>query len=184
MPLTSKIGRAAWRSVTILGLGLGLGVALGGCSWISGEYADVKCPAAGVVGGIGTVSRFDGRGTGFVNLASRASLSEVKSDCAVDSGGVTVNVTVTTLAELGPAATGRTVDFPYFVAVTDGHDKVVAKRVFANGISFKSNLDRAGGKDTLSERIPLANPKQADRYHVVIGFQLTEEELAYNRSQH
>ena len=61
----------------------------------------------------------------------------MKSDCAVDSGGVTVNVTVTTLAELGPAATGRTVDFPYFVAVTDGHDKVVAKRVFANGITFQ-----------------------------------------------
>jgi hypothetical protein len=180
MPLTSQIGRAAWRIVTILGLG----VALSGCSWFSSDYADVKCPAAGVIGGIGTVSRFDGHGIGFANLASRASLSEVKSDCQIDSAGVTVTVTVSTLAELGPAATGRTIDFPYFVAITDSHDKVVAKKVFANGITFKSDLNRAGGRDTLSEHIPLANPKQADRYHIVLGFQLTEDELAYNRTLH
>jgi hypothetical protein len=178
MPLPFQTGRAARRLVIVFGLGL----ALGGCSWVSGQYSDVKCPGAGVVGGIDTVSRFDGHGTGYVNLADRATLGGVKSDCSVDSSGVSVTVSMSTVAELGPQASGRTIEFPYFVAITDAHDKVVAKRVFANSVTFKPNDNRAGSQDTITERIPLSNPRDADRYHVVLGFQLTEDELAYNRT--
>ncbi len=180
MPFSSPTGRAARRIVFLLGLNL----ALGGCSWISGQYSDVKCPAAGVVTGIDTVARFDGRGTGYVNLADRATVGGVTSDCTVDSTGVSVTVSLSTVAELGPTAPGRSIDFPYFVAVIDGHDKTIAKRVFPNTVTFKPNENRAGTQDTVTERIPLADPKQADRYHVVVGFQLTEQELAFNRTQH
>lgn len=184
MPFSSPTGRAARRIVLLLGLNLGLGLALGGCSWVSGQYSDVKCPGAGVVAGIDTVARFDGRGTAYVNLADRATVGGVKSDCNIDSGGVSVTVSLSTVAELGPTAAGRTIDFPYFVAVTDGRDKVIAKRVFQNTITFKPNENRAGTQDTVTERIPLADPKQADRYHVIVGFQLTPEELAHNRTLH
>ena len=184
MPFSHHTGRAVRRFVLLLGLNLGLGLALGGCSWVSGQYSDVKCPGAGAVSGIDTVARFDGRGTAYVDLADRATLSGVTSDCSIDSSGASVTVTLSTLAELGPMAPGRTVDFPYFVAVIDAHDKVVAKRVFQNTITFKPNENRAGTRDTVTERIPLADPKQADRYHVVVGLQLTQEELAFNRTQH
>lgn len=184
MPFSFPIGRAVRRITLLLGLNLGLGLALGGCSWVSGQYSDVKCPGAGVVSGIDTVARFDGRGTGYVNLADRATVGGVKSDCNIDNGGVSVTVSLSTVAELGPTAAGRSIDFPYFVAVTDGHDKVVAKRVFQNTVTFKPNENRAGTQDTVTERIPLADPKQADRYHVIVGFQLTPEELAYNRTLH
>jgi hypothetical protein len=180
MPVIFPTGRVARHVATFLGLGL----ALSGCSLVSGDYDNVKCPATGVVGGIGNVSRFDGLGTGFADLAYRASLSETQSDCSVDKDGVTVTVTVSTIAELGPAAPGRTTDFPYFVAIADATDKIIAKQVFANPITFKPDRNRAGSRDTLSQRIALANPKDADRYHVVLGFQLTEDELAYNRTRH
>lgn len=180
MPVILPIGRALRHFAVLLGTGL----ALGGCSLFAGDYDNVKCPAVGVVGGIGSVSRFDGQGTRFTDLAYRASLSETHSECSVDKDGVTVSVTVSTLAELGPAAASRTVDFPYFVAITDTHDKVIAKQVFANNVTFKPDRNRTGSRDTLSQRIPLANPREADRYHVILGFQLTEDELAYNRTQH
>jgi len=188
MPFSFSNGRAARRLALLLGVNLGLGVglsvALGGCSLISGQYSDVKCPGAGAVGGIDTVARFDGQGTAYINLADRATLGGIKSDCNVDDTGVSVIVTLSTVAELGPTAPGRAIDFPYFVAVTDTHDKVVAKRVFKNTITFKPNENRAGTEDTVTERIPLSNPRQADRYHVIVGFQLNEDELAYNRAQH
>jgi len=177
-----QTSRALRRLAPVFGLGLGL--ALGGCSLFEGEYSDVKCPAAGVISGIDTVSRFDGHGTAYINLADRATLGEIKSDCSVDEAGVSITVSVSTIAELGPGAAGRTFDFPYFVAITDPHDKVVAKRVFTNSVTFKPNENRAGTRDTVTERVPLANPRQATRYHVVLGFQLTEDELAFNRTQH
>jgi hypothetical protein len=179
MPFSHPTGRAVRRFVLLLGVTL----SLGGCSWISGQYSDVKCPGAGVISGIDTVSRFDGRGTAYINLADRATIGGVKSDCNIDDSGVSVTVSLSTVAELGPTAPGRTIDFPYFVAVLDQHDKTVAKRVFQNSITFKPNENRAGTADTVTERIPLSNPKTADRYHVVLGFQLTEAELAYNRTQ-
>jgi hypothetical protein len=172
-------GRALRRVAAFLGFGL----TLGGCSLVSGDYDNIKCPATGVVGGIDTVSRFDGHGTGFVDLAYRARLSETQSDCDIDKDGVTVTMTVQTTAELGPAATERSADFAYFVAVTDTNDKIVAKQVFANPVTFKPNQNRAGTLDTFTQRIPLANPKQADRYHVILGFQMTGSEMEYNRTE-
>jgi hypothetical protein len=160
---------------------LSLSTALSGCSLIEGKYADVKCPQAGILGQLSAVSRFDGHGTAFSNLGYRASLGDLTSECKVNNEGVTVNVTVSTLAEIGPAASGRSAEFPYFIAVTDENDKIVAKRVLPNEITFKSNQSRAGARDTDNERIPIPDPKDAAKYHVVIGFQLTPDELAYNR---
>lgn len=166
-------------------------LALAGCSAASDVKdfvfepldTDAKCPDSGVVGGIGRVTRFDGRGTGFVNQTYSATLTEVKSDCSYENNGVTVKLSVQTLAELGPAAPGRSVDLPYFVAVTDKQDKIVAKKVFSNTVSFAGNQNRGGGIDTLTEHVPLTKPRDGETYHVILGFQLSQDELAYNRSQ-
>jgi hypothetical protein len=173
---------AMTRFCPIARLLAGAMILLSGCSAIEGDYANVKCPDTGVISGLGTVSRFDGVGNGFANLAYRASLTKEKSDCAVDAGGVTIMLTLSTLAELGPTAPSRSADFPYFVAVTDDDDRIVAKRVFANQVIFKLDKARTGAEDAISERIPLADPKLASRYHVVLGFQLTDMELAFNRA--
>jgi hypothetical protein len=179
MPPLPLSGRG-WRRLAALS---GSVLALGGCTVINGEYGDVKCPAAGVVAGIGSVSRFDGVGTGFVHLADRASLHVEKSDCTIDASGVTITMTVSTLAEIGPVATSRNADFPYFVAITDTSDKIVAKRVFANPVTFKPEQTRAGTRDVFQDHVQLVNPQDAERYHIVLGFQMTPDELDYNRSQ-
>jgi hypothetical protein len=173
---------ATQRLCPIAGLLAGAMALLSGCSAIEGDYANVKCPDTGVISGLGTVSRFDGVGTGFANLAYRASLTKEQSSCSVDAGGVTIMLSLSTLVELGPTAPARAADFPYFVAVTDADDRIVAKRVFANQVIFKPDKARTGAEDAISERIPLADPKLASSYHVVLGFQLTDPELAYNRA--
>jgi hypothetical protein len=156
---------------------------LAGCSLVESKYADVKCPETGIVSELSAVSRFDGHGTGFTNLAYRASLGDLKTECKIDDDGAAVTVTVSTLAEIGPAATERSADFSYFIALTDPHDKILSKRIFSNAIAFKGNQARAGARDSDSERIPMPDPKDAQKYHVVIGFQLTPDELAFNRAQ-
>jgi hypothetical protein len=179
MLLLLHLGRAFRASAALFGVAL----ALGGCSVVNGEYGDVKCPQAGVVDGIGTLSRFDGQGTGFVHLATRATLKVERNDCTIDASGVSISMTVSTLAELGPTATSHNADFPYFVAITDSRDRIVAKRVFANPVVFKAAQTRAGTRDVFMDHVQLANPRDADRYHLVLGFQMTPEELEYNRTQ-
>jgi len=172
-------GAALGRAAALLSL-TGL---LSGCSLFESEYSDVKCPESGILTEASALSRFDGHGTGFTNLAYRASLGDLKVACKINAEGASMTVTVSTLAEIGPAATARSIDLPYFIAISDPHDKILAKRIFSNAVEFKANQSRAGARDTDTQKIPMPDPKDAPKYHVVIGFQLTEEELDFNRSQ-
>jgi hypothetical protein len=178
MTLSSQ-GPALGRAAALLCLA-GL---LSGCSLFQTKYRDVKCPETGILAEASAVSRFDGLGTGYPNLAYRASLGDLKTECKIDDDGADVTVTVSTLAEIGPAATGRSAEFAYFVALADPRDKILAKRILSNTIEFKGNQARAGARDVVTERLPMPDPKKAEQYHVVIGFQLTPEEVAYNRAQ-
>lgn len=158
-----------------------LGLALAGCSWFGESYRDVKCPSTDIISTLGSVSRVRGEGGNFADLRYHAQLTGLKGICDVDDSGVTVKLTVSTLGEIGPAATERSADFPYFVTVTGPNDQVIAKQVMANVLVFPPNQPRAGATDQLTQNIPLRNPRDAGKYHVLLGFQLTPEELAYNR---
>ena len=83
----------------------------------------------------------------------------------------------------GPAAPGRRVEFAYFVAVLDG-DAILDKQVFPLRAEFPANADRlrfAG--DEVELRLPVRENKTAAAYRIEVGFQLTPEELAANRSR-
>jgi hypothetical protein len=158
---------------------LALGTA--GCSWFKDDYADAKCPGSGVVTELASVTRYGGPGHGYGDLAYRADLGDVSGGCEFDHGVAKVTIKVTTLAEIGPAGKAQTIDLPYFVAVVDNKDKILAKRVLPNPVEFHPNRSRAGAVDIVTEAIPVKSPKDSGNYRVVIGFQLTPEELAVNR---
>ncbi len=142
-----------------------------------------KCPTAEIAGTLGSVTRFRGDPGNPANLAYRATLSNIQSDCSFGDDSVTVTVNVTVMAEIGPAATERSAEFPYFLAVATPGDRVVAKRQFGGALNFGTTQRRTGVTDTLTETIPLKDLKQSDRYHLMLGFQLTPDELAYNRAR-
>ncbi|HLY57216.1 MAG TPA: hypothetical protein VKS60_16755 [Stellaceae bacterium] len=157
-------------------------LSLVGCSSLGMSYTDVKCPSTDITGELGTVSRFRGEGGNFADLAYHAQLTDAKGNCSLDDEGATIDMKVTILAELGPAASERTVQFPYFVAIVGPNNRVLAKRVFDDTLTFAPNQRRAGATDSFTQRIPLRDPHDAPDYHVFVGFQLTNDELAYNRS--
>ncbi len=164
---------AAFAAATLL---------LGGCNSLRVSYTDVKCPSADVTGQLGTVSRFRGEGGNFADLAYHATLTNVKGSCDLDDDGVTIDVAVTVLAEIGPAATSRTAEFPYFVAIVGPNNTVITKRIFDDTLTFADGQRRAGATDHLTQRIPLRDPHNAPEVHIFMGFQLTKDELAYNRT--
>jgi hypothetical protein len=91
---------------------------------------------------------------------------------------------VSLIARLGPAAVDRTADFAYFVAILNQDGTIVAKQVFPAPIAFADNQTRRGSIETITQRIPLKDLKQAGKYRIEVGFQLTQEELEYNRGGH
>jgi len=184
MPVQSSFRRTLARRVAPLALILAAGGALSGCSWFHGDYDDDKCPVVAIPDDLSHVSHFKGTGTDFANVTVTALLTDAKGQCNFDPQGVTVEMNVSLIARLGPAAVDRTGDFAYFVAILNQDGTIVAKQVFPAPIAFADNQTRRGSIETITQRIPLKDLKQAGKYRIEIGFQLTQEELEYNRGGH
>ncbi len=155
---------------------------LTGCGIFGKDFSDVACPSTKIAPELSMVTRARSNSGNFADLLYRASLSEVKGSCAIDERGVSIEIALQTVAEIGPAATVRGADFSYFIVVTDDKNTVISKRILTNPITFGPNQNRAGALDTVEERIILTDPKSAPKYRIVAGFQLTEEELTRNRA--
>ncbi|WP_245593487.1 hypothetical protein [Azospirillum halopraeferens] len=164
-------------------------LALAGCSSIGlgggstpAELA-LACPKVSIIGGLHEVTEFRPGGRDMTDVASRAALTDYSGNCEYDSRGVTVNVKVDLLAERGPAMQGNSAAYRYFVAVmAPGHEDPVQKAVYDVSVTFPANAARAAGTDEVAVTIPVGKDVNAKDWQVVLGFQLTPEQLAFNRT--
>jgi hypothetical protein len=61
--------------------------------------------------------------------------------------------------------------------------QVIEKKIFELNLPFSGSDRQVFVKETIARiDIPIASGKQAEDYSVTIGFQLTEEQVAYNRT--
>ena len=158
-----------------------LAALLAGCGDGTMKFAPA-CPQISLLAEGADLTRFAGDGRDVVDRVLEARLTGVEGACRAGRN----NAVVTTLkvqAELrrGPAAQGRRLQVPYFVAVLDG-DRIVDRQDFALDASFPANVDtmRLAG-DELELRFPGAAERGAARFRVLVSLQLTEQELAFNR---
>ena len=61
------------------------------------------------------------------------------------------------------------------------HGKILAKEVFSASMIYAQGEDYKSYKETLRQIIPLNDTKQGKKYKVLVGFQLSQEQLNYNR---
>ena len=142
------------------------------------------CPAIGVLGDTDHLTLFAGQGHDLTDIALTANLEGAVSNCTYDTDERTiyVNVAFGGTAELGPAAPSREFKVPAFIAVTDNGSKVVHKQTLDLTLLFGGTLRNTQFSQTI-EDIQIRYPEGADgaRYEVLVGFQLTSDQLAYNR---
>lgn len=185
MPVPSSFRRTLARRVAPLALILAGAGALSGCSWFRGDYDDGVCPVVAIPDDLSHVTQFQGGGTDFANVAVTGRLTDAKGDCTFDKDGISVSMKVTLVAQRGPAgSTVPNADFAYFIAILNQDGKITAKKLFPSPVTFADNQQRAGSVESIDERIPLRDYHLAGKYRIEIGFQLTQEELSYNRGGH
>lgn len=148
-----------------------------------GEKFPPPCPTAGLVRDTADLTRYRGAGRDITDQVLTARLTGLAGSCRRD-GSDTVVTTVRPGIDLvrGPAATSRTVDVAYFVAVLDG-EKILDKQVFTLAAEFPSNTDRLRlTGDEVELRLPVTQKRSAAVYRIQVGFQLTAAELQLNRA--
>jgi hypothetical protein len=112
----------------------------------------------------------------IAGVAGQCQPGNSKAQLAV---GLTVSLEMTR----GPAMAGREADVQYFVAVTEG-ETILDKRIFVTRVAFPANVDRITWTSDLANLVlPISTTKSGAAYSILIGFQLTPDELAANRQR-
>ena len=92
-----------------------------------------------------------------------------------------VALDVEVIAERGPGARSREARIPYFVAVLKDRQRILAREVFEAVVVFAEGRRRASLREELAQRLRLEDFQTGANFEIVVGFELTVEELEENR---
>jgi len=117
------------------------------------------------------------------NIAFTAEMSQAKLECNYDrdNNRLTVDIAFAVKAARGPAAAGADPQLDYFVAVVDADNNVISKTVYHGQPDMEGRTTNVYTQNVANFPVPLAMDKRPSDYEVLTGFQLTPDELAYNR---
>ena len=69
---------------------------------------------------------------------------------------------------------------PFYVAITDVSENIIAKETFGSKMDFQQSRRRVGVVEEITQTIPLAGRRPAE-YEILVGLQLTADQLEFNR---
>ena len=147
------------------------------------------CPEVTVLPEAATVTRFrDGPGRDIIDEVFSGAVFDIQMGCEHDidedtgEGSLSMAVVMVIEAERGAANRDRRAIFRYFVSLTDPSRKIIAKETFDMPSVFPGNHNRMLLSDEpVSLEIPLKKGMTGANFHVVVGFQLTREDMEFNR---
>lgn len=141
------------------------------------------CPRAVVGENAGRLTRFSGAGTDPADVAFEAEITDVTGTCVYDGDTIEVEMQIQLVASRGPAATDDTAKFNYFVAVARTDKTILSRDAFDAAIELPGNQTRNGTVDEIDQTIPIAKGESGANLVIVVGFEMTPDELEYNRKQ-
>lgn len=148
-----------------------------------------SCPTVKVVGDISAISQFTLPKKPEPNsLIAEAKLDNVTANCNVAKDGVVLDITLNFSGVLGPVGAKEmrneaSYTYPYFVSVINPEGQIISKDIFALSVVYEKGMTRVAKQDKLRQMIPLQSGQVANQYQIIAGFQLTDDELAYNRGK-
>jgi len=165
---------------------LGLLTLLGGCGPGKDEFAPV-CPRASLLWEAADLSRYRDESAASTQdirdliLSGRVVAVPATCEAGKSASQLAADVGVTVQLTRGPAMQGRTTNVEYFLAVTE-NGNILDKQVYQSPVVFPPNVDQLKLTSPLVHMVfPVGPTKSGAAYTVLAGFQLTPDELAYNR---
>ncbi|MBT3396447.1 MAG: hypothetical protein HOH89_03570 [Alphaproteobacteria bacterium] len=169
--------RSTWRS---WGLFVAAGLALAGCQALVEQQARA-CPSVAILADTDIVTILVPNADPPA-VAAEATLSRVNSECQANDARVEVELAFQIDALRGATTDAGVIELPFFVAVTDGQGRVLGKDIFFSRLTFDES-GHAAQVEQLVETIPLADGEMPVGFQIIVGFQLTPEELQYNQAR-
>jgi hypothetical protein len=144
-----------------------------------------RCPPASVLVDTGTMTVFrSGSAPDPANVLYTVQIARAQQDCELPKFGsrvVTASVAIDFRAARSNGGEAVSHVIPYFVAITS-EGKILAKRDFTVQFTFEAGQQVASFSDSVkSLAVSLGRDKKPTDYGILVGFQLTKDQLEYNR---
>lgn len=117
---------------------------------------------------------------------SEVEIRSVQNTCRLENGGIVMQIDIALYGKTGPKARVKPSDkpsfaYPYFVAVTDETGNVVSKEIFAASLAYGANQNDLNQTESVFQSMPIPDKAEGENFSVIVGLQLTPEQLAYNQ---
>ena len=142
------------------------------------------CPRLALAEFADRLRRFDGEIRVSEKMLFDAEILQADGQCRYrdDDTVIDMEMTVRIGVALGPAAPEKQAPIRYFVAIArNGDHSVVARGAFDTTVEFPGITRHSGTTEEFEQTIPLKPGETGADYVILLGFEMTPEELAYNR---
>lgn len=156
-------------------------------SGIAPAAGGAGCPDVRIVQDLNQVHQFiDAGAPAPAEAVSSVRMLSVQNSCKISNNNVAVDMTLAFEGSIGPKGRSSANDkpsfaYPYFVAITNNQGSIIAKEVFAVTMAYDGKQTSKSSTEQIRQMIPMNGVDQKN-YKVLIGFQLNDQELAFNRS--
>lgn len=147
------------------------------------------CPTIKGLGDLITLSQFSDPTLPTADkLVSVTKLDNMKAICTISPNSVAIELALDFSGTLGPVGVKdlngqANYTYPYFLSVVSPDGKIMSKDVFALSMVYENGQINYHRQDTLRQVIPLLAGQEANKFQIMVGFQLSESELTYNRTK-
>lgn len=158
---------------------------LASCSMFQ-NTPQLPCPRVSVLKDASLATQFrQGGGRDLTDVAYEAELEQGTLGCTYerDQSAVTVTTAVRVVATRGPALQTNDITLVYFVAVVDKEQNIVGRERFQAQLTFAQGQRRSGSVEEIEQIIPIRQGLRGFDYEVLVGFELQQDQLQYNRER-
>lgn len=149
------------------------------------------CPNVAVLGDAATLTKFvEGPGRDLTDVLYEARLVDAAGVCDYDvekdTGDGTLDVEMAVSMEMsrGPANRDGRAEVRYFVALIGNDREIIDKQLFEGAVDFPGNRTTLVWTDEpVVLAIPLQGGQTGSDFRIYVGYDLTQEELDFNRKR-
>ena len=153
------------------------------CGILPDRTPPPPCPKVRMLADTARLVEFRGPGRDLTDVSFEAEITNVDAVCAYNTARTEVTMTtkISLVGTRGPATPGAAaLDIPFYVAITDTAENIMAKETFGSKMDFPQARRRIGVVEEISQKIPLGGRRPAE-FEVLVGLQLSPDQLEFNR---
>lgn len=155
------------------------------CSSDDPVTTPLRCPQTAIVHELSRVMEYAESSTEHKDLPAVATMHSISSECRYSDSSLELDLIINIAAIKGQRQNEDDFSVPFFVSVVDTTGKIISKESMTTTFAFaSSDLENPAPimqQEDIHVSIPLTSQTVGEEYRILVGFQLTADQLATNR---